>query len=217
MRADLLSLVEALVRDEVSRLSAADIGVAFDLALHRYSKDRPRRLVADVLGDGSDVLPLPLGWENESELVGVEYPVGLFPAAITSALVYTAPAGRVLRVGAAVAAGASVRCTFTVRHVVDDATDTVPLRHREGVSAYAAALLLEELAAAAINDGDATIHADTTDRRTKAQEYASRARSLKARYVEVLELSRIGDPQVASGASIAWGSRPRLTQGIRRG
>lgn len=217
MRADLLALMESMVRDELDRLSPDDESVALDLALHRYDRDRPRKLVKDVLSDGSDSLPLPDGWEDESELVSVEYPIGNLPVSLLTATIYTAPAGQVLRIGDALPVDASARCTFTVRHVVDDVMDTVRASHREGVAAYAAALLLEELAAASINEGDSTIHADTTDRRTKAQEYASRARALKSRYADALGLAKDGEPAPASGMAVTWGARPRLTHGIRRG
>ncbi len=217
MLADLLALVDALVRDESARLTAGDKSAALELAISRYSSDRPRHLVEDVVSAGGDTLPLPAGWEGESELVSIEYPIGQRPICLLPASIYTAPAGRLLRLGDALPAGADARCTFTARHVVSAVVDTVIVSHREGVAAYAAALLLEELSAAAINDGDSTISADTTDRRTKAQEYASRARALKTRYADAVGLAKDGAPPSASGVSVAWGGRQRLTNGIRRG
>lgn len=217
MRADLLGLMEALVRDESSRLRAEDKAAALDLAISRYSSDRPRHVVDDVVSAGGDTLPLPDGWESESELVSIEYPIGNRPPSLLDASIYTTPADRHLRLGDALPFGVSARCTFTARHIVDDATDTVLVSHREGVAAYAAALLLEQLAAASINDGDSTIAADSTDRRTKAQEYASRARALKTRYADAVGLASGGSAPAASGTSVAWASRPRMTRGIRRG
>lgn len=217
MHADLLGLMEALVRDESSRLRAEDKAAALDLAISRYSSDRPRHVVDDVVSAGGDTLPLPDGWESESELVSIEYPIGNRPPSLLDASIYTTPADRLLRLGDALPFGVSARCTFTARHIVDDATDTVLVSHREGVAAYAAALLLEQLAAASINDGDSTIAADSTDRRTKAQEYASRARALKTRYADAVGLGGGGAAPAASGTSVAWASRPRMTRGIRRG
>ncbi|MBS1248414.1 MAG: hypothetical protein H6R48_1203, partial [Proteobacteria bacterium] len=158
----------------------------------------------------------PTAWSADSELISAEYPIGETPPALLPCSIYTAPSGDVLRLGDGLALGAEVRLTFSVPHVVSDELDTVQPSHREAVAAYAAALLLEELAAASINDSDATISADTTDRRTKAQEYASRARALKTRYADALGLGKDGGGQAATGTTVAWPSRQRLTNGIYR-
>lgn len=216
MLSDLKKLVDSLVRDESERLSRADKANAIGLAVARYGTDRPRRKVEDVVSSGGDTLPLPTAWEAESELISAEYPIYETPPALLPCSIYTMPSGDVLRLGDSLPAGAQVRLAFSVAHVVSDELDTVQLAHREGVAAYAAALLLEALAAASINDGESTIAADSTDRRTKAQEYASRARDLKKRYAEALGLGKDGIGQMASGATVSWPSRPRLTNGIYR-
>lgn len=212
---DFKKLVDSLVRDESERLAKSDKETAVGLAVARYGQDRPRCKVADVVAPGGDSLPLPAGWEAESELVSAEYPIGETPPAHLPCSIYTTPAGNQLRPGDTLGAGAEVRLTFTVAHVVSDTLDTVPPSHREAVACWAAAWLLEQLAAAAINDGESTLSADSTDRRTKAQEYASRARALKARYSDTLGVGN-ASPQAASGQTAAWPSRPRLTHMIRR-
>lgn len=214
MLSDLKKLVDALVRDESERIARADRASAITLAVVRYGSDRPRRKVEDVFSTGGDTLPLPTAWEADSSLITAEYPIGESEPALLPCSIYTAPAGDVLRLGDALSIGAEVRLTFTVQHVVSDVADTVPPVHREAVACWAAALLLEQLSAAAINDGDATIQADTTDRRTKAQEYASRARALKARYAEALGLGKEGG-QAATGTTVSWPRRGRLTHGVR--
>jgi hypothetical protein len=217
MLADLKKLVDGFVRDESERLTRADKEGAITLAVARYGKDRPRRKVEDVVSAGGDTLPLPSAWESESQLLTVEFPIGETPPTLLPCSIYSAPSGDVLRLGDGLAAGAEARLTFTVRHVVSDVLDTVPDGHREAVAAYAAALLLEQLAAGAINDGDTTLQADTTDRRTKAQEYASRARALKTRYGEAMGVGEAGGAsgQAASGTMLAWPGRSRVTRGIR--
>lgn len=216
MLADMKKLVEGFVRDETDRLSADDVETAIGLAVIRYGQDRPRTKVEDVVSTGGDTLPLPLAWATESELQLVEYPVGENPPCYLPGSIYTAPAGNVLRIGDVLTSGAECRLTFTVPHVVSDSVDTIPAGNREAVAAYGAALLLEQLAAAAINDGDATIQADSTDRRTKSQEYASRARGLKTRYVEALGIGGTAAGQVAAGTFVSWPRRGRLTHGIYR-
>lgn len=210
---DLEKLIDSFVRDESSRLTADDQAGAITLALSRYGSDRPRKKVEDVTSAGGDTLPLPGAWETESELVSVEYPIGETPPALLGCTIYTTPAGDELRLGAGLSIGAEARLTFTVAHVVSDSQDTVPPSHREAVACYGAALLLEQLAAAAINDGESTIAADTTDRRTKAQEYASRAKALKARYAEAMGIGSGaggGNSPAAGGQTVAWPGRRRL-------
>lgn len=215
MLADMKKLVEGFVRDETTRLSADDIETAISLATQRYDQDRPRTKVEDVVSAGGDTLPLPPSWASESELVSVEHPVGEYPPCYLPGLIYTAPAGDLLRIGDVLSSGVECRLTFTVPHVVSAVVDTIPGSNREAVAAYAAALLLEQLSAAAINDGDSTIMADSTDRRTKSQEYASRARGLKARYTEALGIGSGASTQ-AAGTTVSWPSRARLTSGIYR-
>lgn len=214
MLADLLPLVDGFVRDEAQRLSLDERLSAIALAVVRYGGDRPRTRVEDVAATGPDTLPLPLGWSADSDLVGAEYPIGESPPAELGCTLYTAPSGAVFRLGDAVGVGAQVRLTYTVPHVISDTEDTVRPAHREPLAAYAAALLLDGLAAAAINDGDPTIGADSTDRRTKSQEYASRARACRKIYDEALGRGSDGGP-VAGGTVVSWPSRGRLRNGIR--
>jgi len=213
MLQDFVKLVDSLVRDESGRLADDDKAHAAALAVARYSTDRPRTKVEDVISTGGDTLMLPAAWTDQSEVVTAEYPIGERPVAYLPCTIYTTPAGQEIRLGDAISTGAEVRVTFTLPHVLSDTQDTVTA-HREAVACWAAALLLEELAAAAINDGDTTIQADTTDRRTKAQEYASRARALKARYAEAVGTSGDGSP-AASGQTVSWPGRGRLTNLVR--
>lgn len=218
MLADLKKLVDGFVRDESQRLSRTDKEIAIQLAVLRYSTDRPRRKVEDVFSGGGDVLPLPSAWQDGSRILSVEYPIGADPACFIPAGIYVTPDGDQLKIADYLSPGVEARVTFTVTHVVSDVADTVLASHREAVAAYAAAVLLEQLSAAAINDGESTIAADSTDRRTKAQEYAARARGLKGRYGDILGVGAPGaGGQAATGVVSQWPSRPRLTGGIRRG
>lgn len=214
MFADLLPLVDGFVQDESARLGLDDKRRAVGLAVLRYGLDRPRQQVKDVASAGGDTLPLPEGWTAESDLVGAEYPIGETPPSALTCTLYTTPDGEVFRLGDSLAVGALVRLTFTVPHVVTDRQDTVRASHREALAAYASALLLEGLAAASINDGDSTIAADSTDRRTKSQEYASRARALRKLYDETMGRGA-GTGQAANGTVVSWPGRKRLSHGIR--
>lgn len=221
MRADIKSIAVSLVRDETDRLTPADFDRAIDLAVLRYGQSKPRRKVEDVVATGSDVLPLPAAWESDSEVFTAEYPIGETPPVYLDCSIYTAPDGQVIRLGDVVANGAEVRLAFSVAHQVTDLFDTIPAKHREAVGCLAAATLLDELAAAAINDGDSTIMADSTDRRTKSAEYASRARALRTRCDDILTGGAVetsaGGSTPAAGATISWPKRGRLVSMVRRG
>lgn len=219
MIADYRTQLAAFVRDEVARLTSGDVDRAIAVAVTRYGKDRPRPAVEDVVCPGGAVLPLPTAWGAESDVVSAETPIGEIPPALVACTVYQTPTGPVLRLDDGQSAGTAVRLTFTVPHQVTTTEDSIPVSHREAVAAYGAALLLDELAAAAINDADATLAADTTDRRSKAAEYAARSRALMARYTQALGLgggSGAGaSGQGASGATVSWGRRPRVRPPFR--
>ncbi len=215
MLADILPLVDAFVRDEADRLSLDDRLVAVGLAVSAYSKARPRQLVEDVVSADGETLPLPSTWTEDSDLVGAEYPIGNWPPTPLACSLYTAPAGAVFRLGGAIGVGATVRLTTTAPHVLSDLVDTIRISHREALAAYAAAHLFDQLAAGAINDGDSTIQADSTDRRTKSQDYASRARSLRKIYNDALGIGAEGMAPESGGTTVSWPTRPRLRNGIR--
>src|ERR1700730_7301061 len=59
--------------------------------LQRHSKDRPREVVDDLTGNGTNLLPLPGGnadgdsdvWEEGySRFKSIEFPMGLFPPSL---------------------------------------------------------------------------------------------------------------------------------------
>jgi len=190
---DFQTLVDAMVRDDDSRITQDERDAAIVSAVSRYSEDRPRRHVVDVVAAGGQLLDLPPDWEADfSHLVALEYPVGSVPPTYLPADqwgLYEAPGAIKIMSAIRFGAGDQVRCTHTVRHVVDGVSDTVPLGYREPVCAYAASLLLDQLAALTVNVTDASISADAIAHRTKSQEYAARARVQRQRYLDALGLS----------------------------
>ena len=121
----------------------------------------------------------------------IEYPIGKTPPNLLDQDTYTiyrTPTGDEIKIINAITAAQQVRITYTTRHLVDAANDTIRADDREPVCAWAAALLLEQLAALFTGSSDSTIQADSVDRRSKGGEYASRAKSLRARYFAELGL-----------------------------
>lgn len=201
---DFQTLVDNLVRDDAGKLSTTDRDQAIRVAVARYSKDRPRPMVEDLTAPGGNLLSLPAGWEvSFSTLNSLEYPVGSVPPALIDTAcwgMYNAPGGLQMMVQDSIPAGETVRAGYTVAHVVDLATDTIPEADREPVSSYAAAVLLDQLASLYSGDTDSTIHADSVNHQSKASEYSARARALRKRYFDDLGI----DPKrnVAAGVVV---------------
>lgn len=204
MRADIASIATGLVQDDSARLDAATIDLAIDLAVARYSKDRPRVIVEDVASTGTAILNLPTEWVDEaSAIASIEYPMGDVPPALIDSdryTVYQSPAGYNLMLIYPPPVGETMRLTYTLPHVLTDLVDTIPPRDREPVACWAAAHLLEQLASFHAGDTDSTIGADRVDHRAGAESYAARARAARKRYFDELGLK----PQrsVAAGAVV---------------
>ena len=191
MLVDYQTLVTELVRDDAAKLAVAEKDRAITAAVLRYSSDKPRTKVEDVTPESSQVLPLPASWEDGfSVLLELEHPIGDVPPTFLKQDrygLYQAPAATKIHLldGVAVAAN-SVRASFSIKHVVDAVTDSIPLTHREPVACWAGAMLCDELAAFYSSGTDSTIQADSVDGRSKAQEYSARARTLRKRYLDEL-------------------------------
>jgi hypothetical protein len=191
MLIDYQTLVIELVRDDAAKIAVAERDRAIAAAVLRYSTDRPREKVQDLTPASSQVLPLPAAWEDGfSVLLELEHPIGDIPPSLIPQdryALYQEPAAVKIQLldGVAVAAN-SVRAKFVIKHQVDAAVDTIPLQHREPAACWGAALLCDQLAAFYSGGTDSSIQADSVQQQTKAQEYSSRARALRKRYLDEL-------------------------------
>jgi hypothetical protein len=191
MLSDHQTLVIELTRDDAAKIQAAERDRAIDLAVKRYSKDRPRETTQDVTPEDANHLPLPALWETDfSELRSLEYPIGSVPPNTISQerySFYRSPTAVKLQLLDAVAIAANnVRATFTVRHALSMSADTIPVEDREPIACWAAAILCDELAALYSGNTDSTIQADSVQQTSKAQEYSARAKALRKRYMDEL-------------------------------
>ena len=59
---DLRDLIDDLVRNPAHQVTPAQRERAIELALVRYSADRPREVVEDVVTADGATVPLPAGW-----------------------------------------------------------------------------------------------------------------------------------------------------------
>jgi len=186
MLADVQELVGDLVRDDASRISPDQRDRAIGLAVVQYSKDRPRRAVEDIAGDGGRRLALPAGAIRAE---AVEYPVTdgtpVF-LATTAWGHYNAPNGPQLVFTRTIPAGAPLRLHLLRPHALTDAEDTIPLTDREALASYAAAVLFDQIAATTSGDGNPTIPADAVNHASKPESFAKRAERLRQRYYDLL-------------------------------
>lgn len=203
---DLRVLVDDLVRDVVGRVGDDARDRAIGLAVVQYAKDRPRTAVADLsaIVDGDPVvrrLPLPAGWGDDSDIVSIEHPIGHVPPRLLPRETWSrlqTPTGVVIALPRCTTAGDVHRMIFTVAHVLDDTTDTVPVADREAVAQYAAAILLDQVAALTSGDSGSTIKADAVDHGASGPNYAERARTARKRYHDLLGI----DPKRMKAASV---------------
>jgi hypothetical protein len=219
---DFQSIVDDLLRDDAGHITTTQRDTAITTALARYSKDRPRQKVEDIVAPGGNLLPLPVAWEADfSQVQSLEYPIGNVPPAIINAQgyeLYTSPNEVLIMVRDGFGINVNIRATFTITHMLSDIADTVPLGDREAVCCLAAASLCDQLAGLYSGDSDSTIQADSVNHQSKAGEFASRARALRKRYLD--ELGIDAKKNVAAGVVVDLNlsnsqGGPRLTH--RRG
>ena len=204
MLTDYQTEVTQLVRDDANRIAADDLARAITAALLRYSADRPRTKVEDVAGVTGQTMALPPGWQaGYSVLRTLEYPAGQIPPSYIEADrwgMYDAPTGQVTQLQDALpAAGVTVRANYTIAHVLDDTTDTIPMADRKAVASYAASLLCAELSSFYANQGDSTIQADSVQSQSRSDAYAKRARDLRKFYNDSIGVE---DKQSAAAGTV---------------
>lgn len=186
------ALVAANIQDDSTKLSSGEVVAAIEEAIAgRYSKDRPRHVVADLAGNGATyewALTGISGWsEGFSQIRSIEYPSGeATPAYLDSSdwSIYNAPSGRTLRFPSPLTSGKTARVSFTAPHAAD--ASTLPAAELYTIGVLAAALAARRLAAAYAQTGDSTIVADTVNYRSKSAEYLALARHLEQDYENYL-------------------------------
>src|SRR5260370_1269489 len=117
------------IQDSANKTSLADRDDAITQAVKRYSKDRPREMVTDLVGANNALLALPTGpgtppetFEDGFSIVRcIEFPVGNLPPTFLEGedwLLYRTPAGLKIALTSMVPQAAdTLRVTWTVRHI----------------------------------------------------------------------------------------------------
>ncbi|MBF0248039.1 MAG: hypothetical protein HQL36_08215 [Alphaproteobacteria bacterium] len=198
--ADFQTLTDNLVRDDSGEIAVADRDQALALAVIRYSTDRPRTVVEAVVSAGGVFLDLPAGWEADFSRLTAVYLADGDDVTEINAVLDRGLSGWRIRLGMSLVAGETAHVRFTIAHLLDADTDTVPLKDREAVSGWAAALLLEQLSSLYSGNRQPTINADAVDWQSKGRDYAMRAKRLRESYLDHLGI----DPKrtVPAGAVV---------------
>lgn len=171
-------------------------------AVLQYGADAPRTLTADVPNITGGLFDVPAGWvSTASQLVAVEYPIGVAPMATLEAAIARNEAGtwQVMLLDDTLA-DATVRVHFTAPHVVDAEGSTIPALHENAVACWAAAELCRQLATQKGHERDATISAASVNGQSQSGDLARRAKDWFAQYRVALGLP---DPEAAAGGRAA--------------
>lgn len=210
----LYDLTTRKTKDTAGDLQLEDFNDTIRESLKKYSRARPRTLVADVAGDGSHDYPLPAGWSNGlSALQSIEFPIGSLPETYIDndgIKLYQAPGGVKIRLyDFTPAVGETIRVTFTGLH---DET-SLPDADIEAVANMAASLCCRQLALRYAGSSDSTIGADVVNYRSKGDEFARRAKELEKLFRDAIGIRENDTTPAAMATVAAPDSRRRLTHG----
>lgn len=221
-RQDYITALGTLVKNE-SALGEAGQIAAIGQALRLHSKHRPLVIPEDESGDGGFDYPVSLlaSWSDGLSMVkSVEYPVDndvREPNILDEDAwkIYSKPDGDYLRfLQDSPSASELFRVVYTAAHVCDDTQCTVKAADEEAVQALAAAFLCDMLATYYAQTQDSTIGADSVDHKSKAGEYAARAKSWRQVYYAHLGINEGKLPAATATAAFDMkypGGQERLT------
>ena len=187
-------------------LAEADYPVAVAAALARYSKDRPRQAYKDYAGDGAAYdFALPADWDRALSVAeGVEYPRGQREAAYLQRRDWTiyAPgtsAEKLRLLHHTPGSGETARLFYTLPHMADQNTTTVPASDEKAVGWLGAAEGCHVLARRFAQTSAPTLSADAVDHLSKAAEYTRLGKELERKYQ-----AHVGQASGAAGATLDW-------------
>lgn len=179
MLADIQKLTDILAIDADGRFSPEDRAAAIELALFRYSSDRPRAACETVVFNGSAFLSMPDGWQKGfSRVLEIKTECGKrVPFETVPSL-----SGEKILLSGDVHTGDVLTVWFTQRHIATETEDTVPSADREAVANWAAAFLLDGMAAGYAGSVNSTISSDSVEHGSKANNYHAQAAACRKFY-----------------------------------
>lgn len=212
-RSNLKTTALRLAAVDLAKIGAGADESALDMAIVRYNQDAPRVVTAVLdLTDGGAVLPDSFDWDF-SGVRQVECPLWQRPPCYLRAEdFYTYNDGTVARIELVTATDEEMRLWYTVRHIADADTYTLPEQHTEAVASWAAAVLCEMEASRLSGKNTPTLAADSQNQQDPARAFAARAKILRQRYLDELGV----DSKRAAPASADVAFTPRDSRGRTR-
>lgn len=207
-----ITRISSILKHETSHLEPADIEQALERAVAEYSKYRPLVKYYDIDGDGSaDAWDVPTDWEDGfSSILEVEYPQGedpretdlteQFPWEIyydQDALEWKFSMPEDIP-----ATGETVRLKYTIRHTLDNDTNTIPDFDYFTVCDIAAEECCRILASVYVMAGDSTISADSVNYGSKSGDYRSLMKEYRKKWQDALGVTEEGP--AAAGVISDW-------------
>lgn len=214
-REDYLAKLETILQDDAEKLQPDDKYRLLSQAVLVFSKDRPQKKIKEETGDGSKYdFSLPSDWvDNFSSIVGdIEYPADEYqdPAYIESGdwiffkKLVASVSTTYLRIRTFIpASGYKLRYEYSIPHVLNEDTCTIPDSDIEPVVSLAAAFCFWSLAAKFAQSTDSTIEADVIDYQRKSDLYATLAKEKMATYNSLMGLGEESKGSAAASAGVA--------------
>jgi len=203
---DILTALDDLVPGEHAASEADVISMktrAAGMAVSRYSKDRPRRLVADVDGvtdaESYSLADLASWADGFSSVTKVEYPIGT-PLNSQDWSVYEGTSEQFLSFEYDEPEDdEQFRVHYTGMHIATSETGTITAPDDEAVIRMAASHFCEALAALYALNTDSTIMSDSVDHRSQADYFLRLARQHGSAYERHMGLAKDSPLSAAVG------------------
>jgi hypothetical protein len=217
--ADFVAEIPNVLSDDSGKITQSLSALVMRAILERYSQDAPLQIVSDVVGNGTNYLPLPIApgegddlpvWESNFSVISqIEYPVGQQPPQLildSDFRIYHTPGepDRILCNFDNPTAQQTMRVSWSARHLRDGST--VPDKDFYAITDFAASLGAERLASFYVGTGDSSISADVVQYRSKSAEMLSVAKALRKRYYNHMGIEE-GANEAEQGPSLALGNQ----------
>ena len=212
---DYLARLETSLQDSAEKLQPADKSRLLLQAVAIYSKDRPRKVIHELTGDGSAydfAMPTDPAWvEGFSTIIDqIEYPADDYqdPQYLEDdqwkffkKLVSSVTTTYIRFTSFIPASGKVARFEYIVPHTLNDTTITIDDNDIEAVVNLTAALCFWALAAKFAQSTDSTIDADVIDYARKTDLYTALAKERLSTYNSLMGIGE--DAKGSSQAGIA--------------
>lgn len=202
---DVRDLVASKIQDTAQKLTPSQIDDAISEAVTIYSAISPRHAMMLLTGDGVTVTyDLPTDWEDGfSWIERIEYPIGRQrPEYLDGNDDYTTdyrdPTTGELKLrflSMTLSVNTQAAVDYALRHKLTETVsgeagiETSPESDRPAIASLAGSICCQNLAAYYTNVSDSTIGADAVNYGVKGQEYATRAKELRAAFDQLMGLT----------------------------